>query len=479
MIALAVTGRTWSQVSPGPLASPHAGLDTAAGCFKCHGQGKGAMTERCLACHEEIAWLVKHDLGYHAAKGRDDCQSCHPDHAGRNFEMVRFAEGKPEKFDHATSGFPLEGKHAGTACRDCHQLRYARSPAMKLSKRKNPATGWIGLDRACVSCHEDVHRGALGTDCTRCHDLRAWKPASSFDHAKTDYPLTGKHADVLCAKCHKLSSDARPQPVYKPVPHAECSSCHLDPHKGQLGPACAKCHLTVGWVKVDPKAFDHDKTRYPLRGRHAAVACASCHDPAKAWGKKPPFASCNACHKDAHAGTATLQGRAVDCASCHRVEGFRPSIYSVAQHAASAYPLEGKHKAVPCGSCHLKTPKDSPKPSLGPAGVLVRPVHARCTDCHADAHAGQLASRPDKGACESCHAVAGWKPSTFTVAKHATLRVALTGRHAAIECRACHAADRKGLPSLPAAVKLGSARVALALGETLCVSCHYDPHAGR
>ena len=25
------------------------------------------------------------------------------------------------------------------------------------------------VDRACVSCHTDIHRGALGPDCANCH----------------------------------------------------------------------------------------------------------------------------------------------------------------------------------------------------------------------------------------------------------------------------------------------------------------------
>jgi hypothetical protein len=75
--------------------------------------------------------------------------------------------------------------------------------------------------------------------------------------------------------------------------------------------------------------------------------------------------------------------------------------------------------------------------------------------------------------------VKGWKPSTYTVATHATLRLHLEGRHAAIECRACHGPNRTGLPALPDTQVLGRAGVALTLKEIDCVACHVDPHKGR
>jgi hypothetical protein len=103
----------------------------------------------------------------------------------------------------------------------------------------------------------------------------------------------------------------------------------------------------------------------------------------------------------------------------------------------------------------------------------------RCVDCHADANAGQLASRADQGACERCHAVAGWTPSTYTLAQHASLRLRLDGRHAEIPCRACHGASRPGLSAPAPAASLGHAAVAIGLAGAACADCHVDPHAGR
>jgi predicted CXXCH cytochrome family protein len=471
------TVTAFAQMSPGPLADPHKELDTPLQCFACHGKAKGSMNDRCLDCHKDIAWLLQRDRGFHASRKADACATCHPDHAGRDLQLVRWPAGSADKFDHGSTGWPLEGKHATTKCRDCHTAKYSVSPAAKLSKRKTPAEGWIGLERDCKSCHEDIHRGLLGPECRTCHGLAAWKPATSFDHNKTDYPLTGKHAPVKCEKCHVVAGQEKP--VYKPLPHAECTPCHVDPHAGRLGPACAKCHVTDSFHTVVPANFDHNKTRYPLTGKHVTVKCAQCHDPATAWGKKPPFESCMPCHKDQHAGKATILGRAIDCAACHRVEGFKVPVYTVELHQSARYPIEGRHRKVACEGCHLKNPPGVAAGSLGPAGVQLRPSFARCLDCHRDDHGGQLASRPGGAACEPCHNVSGWKPSLFGVAQHAKLKLPLEGRHAKIECAACHGPDRKGLPPLPAREALGRAGVALAVKEVDCASCHYDAHGGR
>ncbi len=476
-----------AQVSPGPLAAPHQELDSTLKCFTCHGKGV-SLNERCLACHREIALLVTRGLGLHGLQAKVSCGKCHPDHAGREFKMIQFDEGSPEKFDHAGAGWRLDGKHAPLRCGECHRPQLQKSESARLSQRKDKATLWIGLDRACVSCHadKDVHRGALGPKCENCHAAAAWKPALRFDHSKTDYPLTGRHETVECNTCHlasflklPLDKEGRPIPIYKPLAHKECSPCHADPHNGQLGLVCSKCHNTESWTGMNQKKFNHDLTRYPLRGKHAALQCAQCHDPKSAWGKRPPFATCLSCHQDAHAGTATLAGKVVDCAACHTVAGFHPSTYTVEQHAASAYPLLGKHITVKCEACHAKNPPGVAPEKLGKSGVLMRMAHDRCMSCHADAHGGQFAARPGRGACEPCHRVDGWTPSTFTAKDHARLRLGLEGRHAEIECAACHGPARKGLPPLPGPDRIGTAGTALVLTDASCTSCHFDPHDGR
>ena len=442
------------------------------------------MDQRCLACHTEVEWMRAQKRGLHA-RVKEDCAKCHPDHAGRAFQLVSWDGGSPEKFDHARAGWPLEGKHAGLECRACHTPRFQRSPAARLIRVKDRARSWLGLEQDCASCHGDPHQGQLGQRCASCHGLQGWKPAPYFDHDKSRYPLTGRHVDLECGKCHlapglKLARSVKgtPIPLYRPLPHGECSSCHKDPHAGRFGAKCASCHTTDDFKRVSEKNFDHDRTRYPLRGRHATVACAACHDPKKAWGAKPAFASCNACHRDPHNGLGTLAGKPVDCAACHDVNAFKPSTFTVLQHRATPYPLEGRHAKVACEGCHARQ-APAAAATLGPARTLMRPPHARCRDCHGEDHGRQLAARPDQGACESCHGVAGWKPSRFTVADHERLKLPLRGRHVQIACAACHGARREGLPPPAGAATAGKAAFVFSLSERECVACHNDPHRGR
>jgi hypothetical protein len=210
------------------------------------------------------------------------------------------------------------------------------------------------------------------------------------------------------------------------------------------------------------------------------VPCAACHkDFSTPALKQPGFATCASCHADAHRGTATLAGKPVDCASCHTVNGYVPSTYTVAAHASTKYPLEGKHATVTCGACHTRSTAATAVAQFGSSKVVMRPAFAQCTDCHADAHGGQLKTRADKGQCSACHRVAGWTPSTYDSAAHAKLRLPLDGRHREVDCTACHGGGRASLPPVSRTVTLGKANFLFAVPEIDCAACHVDPHKGR
>lgn len=468
-----------AQISPGPLAAAHASLDGPLNCTKCHAGGKASMTSRCVSCHREIAWLAERNRGLHARAGRADCATCHPDHAGRDFALVKWPDGSANRFDHARAGWSLEGKHARLSCEKCHTADLRVSAAATVGPKRT-TTSWVGLETTCASCHEDVHKGSLSRACESCHTAADWSPAPKFDHARSQYQLTGKHADVACEKCHttppgRATETTRAVAVFKPVPHADCVACHRDPHGGRLRGTCSNCHVTTSFSTVEGRSFSHDRTRYPLSGRHALVSCGSCHAGYPKRIDRPQFSTCAGCHTDPHRGQATVAGKVVDCASCHTVSGFTPSTFTVAQHAQAAYPLQGRHATVSCAGCHTRRGTAT----RGQREVVMRPAANRCESCHADAHAGQLAGRTGGGACATCHTPTGWKPSAFGAREHAALRLPLTGRHAAVDCASCHSAKRRGLPAFSAGRPLGSANVALRLDETTCDACHRDPHAGK
>jgi len=478
--------RAAAQISPGPLAEAHADLDDNGKCLRCHVRGSASMNERCLDCHREIGWLQQRGRGLHAAEGAQECLSCHPDHGGRSFALIDWGDGGIEGFDHRRAGWSLEGKHGALKCSQCHRPELQTTRMAELFERKEPGRSWLGLETACLACHQDQHGGALGPACETCHTNLAWKPAAGFRHEQSSFPLTGKHESVACDKCHFVPQrifargpEGGPVPRYKPLAHAECSDCHRDVHEGRLGPKCGDCHVTADFGQVGRERFDHSRTRFVLRGAHVRLDCAKCHDSQRAWGKRPPFDRCDSCHRDAHAGTATRGGKIVDCGACHTESAFKPSVYRVADHASSRYPLEGKHREVVCDRCHQKRSPGVDHESLGTAGVLLRPAYAACRDCHEDSHGGQLDDRERHGACEGCHRVEGWKPSTYGADRHRATRLELAGRHAEIDCADCHGPVRKKLPPLTAHEAPGKARVALSTLSPECVSCHHDPHRSR
>jgi hypothetical protein len=484
-----------AQVSPGPLAAPHASLDGSLACLKCHGktngrgESKDGMDVRCLACHTEIGWMRTAKRGTHAKEMAKNCASCHPDHGGREFNLVVWPEGSPEKFDHRRAGFLLEGKHAQAPCAKCHKGSLQKSPAAPLIRKKNRDASWLGLETNCASCHEDVHRGQLGKKCESCHNQEKFVPAPGFDHAKSAFPLTGSHTKVKCLACHAApqfvkARDAKgqPKPEWKPLPHKDCVSCHKDPHAGRFPGACAKCHNTENWKSISKSGFDHDRTRYPLRGKHAGIACEKCHDARQGgFGAKPKFALCTDCHKDAHAGTATLATKVVDCASCHDVKGFDRSSYTVAQHAKSAYPLEGRHVAVACEKCHTKVAAGSAEAAaLGTARVQLRPKKGACADCHGDPHLGRFeptGARPQKNSCRACHSMLAFQPSSYDAVAHADCVFPLRGGHLATPCQACHEELTKPPGKSTLRADAASMRpLHFDNPRRACEACHKSPH---
>lgn len=448
-----------AQLSPGPLSRAHEHLDGLRKCGSCHALGDREVQAKCLECHREIAARRDEGRGPHALPAWSRCVDCHVEHQGPDYDLVHWPEGR-EGFDHATTGFALEQSHAAKDCRACHNVRFVTDPGALRRQGKDPHTTYLGLGAACTSCHKDPHAGQFAHDCTACHDAGRWQPAPRFDHARTAYPLTGRHAQVACASCHKPA--AAPQAViYRGLPAASCTDCHRDPHAGALGPRCTDCHATDGWKLIRGAGFDHDRTRYPLRGRHAAVGCASCH---QEKGPKPAFARCADCHRDEHGGAARGRPGWQDCERCHGVEGFRPARFALADHDSTAYPLRGAHRAVPCGLCHAAAAAKG-EPAAVPARIDLAPPAAACTDCHADPHRRAAGAKPAAAACTSCHGQDSWRGVTFD---HAATRFALTGRHAGTACTACHEPLE------------GATRPAPAFGgePTACAGCHRDVHQG-
>ena len=456
--------RVHAQISPGPLARAHQSLDGAANCTKCHQVSTSSPSFRCLECHREIAAEVQQHRGLHSTFPQAGpigaaCVKCHSDHNGVDFKMLHW-DPTTKGFDHAKTGFALDGKHAGVQCRTCHAAQHISAQARPLLTAKDLNHTWLGLLPACTTCHVDKHEGRLGPNCARCHSTTDWKPTSidrqNFDHSATRFPLTGEHRTVQCQGCHTPGLDG--QPRYAGIAFANCADCHKDPHKGAFKQGCDSCHNTFSWTKSSfTSTFDHSKTQFPLLGKHLNVPCLTCH---RGGNFKAPIAhtACASCHTpDPHGDQFLRRPDGDRCEACHTVDGWSPSTFSIADHAKTSFPLIFPHAAVKCASCHL------------PAGTHTqfKLNFALCIDCHKDEHLGQFADAPWHNRCEQCHTGATFHTSTYTLAKHQKSSFPLTGGHEAVACNECH----KPSPDLKA--------TPYHFKPLRCTTCHEDVHKGQ
>jgi cytochrome c7-like protein len=149
----AVSGFAHDTRTAFPLAGRHATV-TCAACHKVETArfpaGKGTarrltgVPAECRACHADV------HLGQLGVR----CETCHQP-TSFTLEAYRHQNATPAAF--------FAGRHVRATCEACHKPVTARFPSGEGTAVQ------FSVDRSCVSCHRDVHRGALGPDCARCH----------------------------------------------------------------------------------------------------------------------------------------------------------------------------------------------------------------------------------------------------------------------------------------------------------------------
>ena len=218
------------------LTGKHAGLT----CDKCHNRALAladfaAAPGDCFSCHKQN--------DPHTGQFGQDCSACHST-----------AGWTPATFDHNRAAFKLTDAHAKVPCAQCHVNNVFK-----------------GTPTDCNSCHQknDPHNGQFGTDCSACHKATRWNDVT-FDHDKSQFPLTGAHAGVACIKCHSAGQ-------FKGL-STTCAACHQDPafHAGAFGTDCASCHTTGGW---SPAQFNRSHPSFGEEGgvNHGGATCRTCH----------------------------------------------------------------------------------------------------------------------------------------------------------------------------------------------------------
>ncbi|MDF1575861.1 MAG: cytochrome c3 family protein [Bacteroidales bacterium] len=409
----------FAQLSPGDLAKAHAHLEGMSNCVKCHVLRKQVSNEKCLDCHREIASRIEANRGYHVSvevKGKE-CASCHNDHHGRNFEMIRFDR---DRFGHSLTGYTLQGAHGRIGCSQCHKKEFIGDPEL----RERTDT-YLGLGQACKDCHEDYHQGDLGVNCSSCHGYEHFRPAPGFNHNNSAFRLAGKHQSVDCAACHRTTTrNGRETRIFRGGAHGNCTDCHRDVHENRFGQDCNKCHTELSFKQIKNAGdFDHAATGFPLKGKHESLSCTSCHK--NGYSGTLKHSRCADCHTDCHRKQFTTVSSVPDCAECHSEQGFSPSLFTIQRHNSLPFALDGAHRATPCFDCHRKDERWE-----------FREIGKTCSDCHQDIHAGVLDSKyyPDKQ-CTACHQDSRWSDISFD---HALTGYLLEGAHRNQSCRACH-----------------------------------------
>jgi hypothetical protein len=259
--------------------------------------------------------------------------------------------------------------------------------------------------------------------------------------------VVAKHARIEreCAKCHA--------PFDKAAQDGLCLACHTDVATdlsekhgmhGQVpsvqGHPCKTCHTEhkgrgADIVHLDRTTFEHRFTDLQLRGAHTRVPCDACHVPGKRY--RDASSRCSDCHarKDPHEGCL---GAA--CEKCHNETAWTAVRFD---HAATAFPLAGRHRDTRCERCHLTK--------------RYKPTASKCSACHErnDKHHGHLGST-----CESCHTPSRWSGTAFNHSRQT--QFPLLGGHARVSCENCHrdGIDPKSTP-------------------TACYGCHERSDAHR
>ncbi len=259
-------------------------------------------------------------------------------------------------------------------------------------------------------------------------------------HAKFEPDCSNCHAPFsketqrdLCLDCHKDTAlDVRNNSGYHgkrlEVSARECNHCHTE-HIGR----------EADIVALDEETFNHDITDFPIKNSHQKVGCVECHKPGKPYRAAP--SRCVDCHEpiDPHKGRL---GR--ECSSCHSEVDWK-KIYKF-DHSRTEFVLEGSHKSVSCGACHI--------------GEIYKDLPSLCVNCHniQDAHKGRYGEK-----CSTCHTPAKWKEVKFNHDNDTKFR--LLGKHQNMKCDACHT-------GILFAEKKLSIR---------CISCHGrdDPHKNQ
>lgn len=288
-------------------------------CMDCHNRPSHNFPAPETAVDRAIqASLIPGDLPWVKKLSVDALVREYPDneaaHAGIRGEFSAFYR---DRYPEVSKG--RQADIEGAAAAVCAIYDRSVFPKMKVNWKTYTLNighrNWNG----CFRCHDGEHvtrdGKVLSKDCTLCHTLPQrgpMEPLGTLVPASSEnwHPmaLEGKHADLLCSRCHAAG--------YRPP--ADCSECHkMDAKAPMMAMDCTSCHQAPGsrQPQADCKACHEKQKGLHLKGPHPDAACTDCHRP-HAWAVTGREA-CLACHEDRK--DHNVDGGA--CASCHDFKG--------------------------------------------------------------------------------------------------------------------------------------------------------------
>lgn len=217
---------------------------------------------------------------------------------------------------------------------------------------------------------------------------------------------------------------------------ANCNACHGG-WRTSMTEACLECHQPIAEQITAGKGLHG--TLPSMVGPQSGTPLVT--DPN----------ACGRCHGEHHGNSFTLvHTRSFVLAGVPDVSAF--------DHTRIGWPMDGRHTELDCTECH--THADVSQLPEGAQRYLG--LDRSCATCHEDPHEGVLTI-----GCASCHVQTSFE-------QHVPIgherHLPLTGAHAELSCRSCHAEDSVHSLEILAG---GRARPP----SRGCADCHESPHA--
>ena len=170
---------------------------------------------------------------------------------------------------------------------------------------------------------------------------------------------------------------------------------------------------------LEPAAFDHARTSFPLTGAHISVNCQNCHES----GYTGTPTECYSCHQQDFENVQDpnhVGGYSTTCTDCHTTIGWDD--LTNFNHNVTQFVLTGAHITANCIACHQQGYNNTPN---------------QCIGCHQDDFNNttdpnhQVSGFPTT--CENCHTTSAWTPATFDHNFYP-----ISNHHNNVTCNECH-----------------------------------------